>query len=58
MPIPNETSSESSPIDVSSADLLSTDTIPTIPTVKISTMEHRPRGGDIPRRRVRWVAIL
>ena len=41
VPIPNDTSSESSRRDVYNADL-DTDTIPTVET---STMEHRPRGG-------------
>ena len=42
VPIPNDTSSERSRRDASNADLFGTDTIP---TVGISTMEHRPRGG-------------
>ena len=41
VPIPNETSSESSRRDVSNAQLGGTGTIP---TVEISTMENRPRG--------------
>ena len=46
VPIPNDTSSESSRRDVSSADLFGSGTIP---TVEISTMEDRPRGGVIHR---------
>ena len=39
-PMPNDTSSESSRVDVSKADLFDTDTIP---TAGMSTMENRPR---------------
>ena len=49
MPIPNDTSSESSRRDASNADLLGTGTIPTTPTiptaVEISSMENRFRRG-------------
>ena len=39
--IPDDTSSESSRQDVSNADLVGTDPVP---SVEISTMEHRSRG--------------
>ena len=42
MPVPNDTSSESCLRDVSNVDLFGTNTVP---TVEISTMENRPRGG-------------
>ena len=41
----NDTSSESSRRDVSSADLFSTDTIPTV--VEISTMRKSAQGGGV-----------
>ena len=44
MPIPNDMSSESSPRDVSYADLFSTDTIP---TVEVSSMETSLGRGDV-----------
>ena len=44
VPIPNDSSSESSRRDVSSADLLSTDTAVNIPTVEVS--RYRPWNID------------
>ena len=66
MPIPNDTSSESSRRNLFNTGLVGTDTIivsllwryrprkigawgcntPSIPTMDMSTMENRPRGGD------------
>ena len=48
VPIPNDTSSESSRRDVSNAELLGTDAIPT--AVEISSMEMSPGVWDVQRR--------
>ena len=42
MPIPNDTSSESSRRDISNADLFGNETIP---IVQMSSMDNRPRGA-------------
>ena len=50
VPIPNDAFSESSHRDVSNADRFGTGSIP---TVEISRMENRPRGGGDIHRRIR-----
>ena len=46
VPIPNDTSSESSPRDVSNADhFFGPDIVPTVPAVEMSTMDNRPGGA-------------
>ena len=50
VPIPNDAFSESSHRDVSNADRFGTGSIP---TVEISRMENRPRGGGDLHRRIR-----